>query len=509
LTTSLPAGTVAGDVIVSFVDNEPAVTATGPAGSNEVINATTGSGYSGATLTAFVSVVAAGQTSTSVTIVPDNGAAMLTDVFSGATAYGAAGKAAKGLDSPSVSASSGDMLVLGEGSSDWNVTATAPSGSTSPASVTNGQGNQTASADVPVAATGATSSFAWGGNETAADSLSAAIDLRPASQAPAVAISTNSLGGAIQGSAYSATLSASGGNPPYTWTATGLPAGLSLSGDVISGTPTATGTSNVTLTVTSSAPVQTASVTLPLTVSAQSATCITSDFHGFCPATGSYTDPSIVSNTANPGALTVSPNVWGPISGETATLYANGPANWYTTFNVPAGNTSVTAFPNVGELYNEQPLSDYTSLTSSFSENENVNPGTDGWAAYDNWFNNYGNEVMIQHDFANGGNGPCGDTTGVYDVPFGGSNGVPVQDWQLCQFGSEIIWQLSAPGTHNLMNEQSGSVDLLAMTQWLETHGYLPANSTITGLSYGWEICSTGGVPENFQLNNFTITGTT
>jgi hypothetical protein len=245
-------------------------------------------------------------------------------------------------------------------------------------------------------------------------------------------------------------------------------------------------------------------------VSAQAtATCVTSDFHGFCPPTGSYTDANIVSNTANPGSLTVSPNVWGPISGETATLYANGPTNWYTTFNVPAGNTSVTAFPNVGMTYNEQPLSDYTSLTSSFSENENVNPGTDGWAAYDNWFNNYGNEVMIQLDFANGGNGPCGDTTGVYDVQFGGSNGVPVQDWQLCQFGSEIIWQLSAPGTHNLMNEQSGSVDILAMTQWLETHGYLPTTSTITGLSFGWEICSTGGVPENFQMNNFTIAGTT
>jgi predicted extracellular nuclease len=50
------------------------------------------------------------------------------------------------------------------------------------------------------------------------------------------------------------TLAASGGTPPYTWTATGLPAGLAISADgVISGTPTTAGTSSVTVTATDSA----------------------------------------------------------------------------------------------------------------------------------------------------------------------------------------------------------------------------------------------------------------
>jgi 5'-nucleotidase len=49
------------------------------------------------------------------------------------------------------------------------------------------------------------------------------------------------------------TLSASGGTPPYTWTATGLPAGLAVSPDgVVSGTPAAAGTSTVTATATDS-----------------------------------------------------------------------------------------------------------------------------------------------------------------------------------------------------------------------------------------------------------------
>ncbi|MDT3442954.1 MULTISPECIES: ExeM/NucH family extracellular endonuclease [unclassified Pseudofrankia] len=49
------------------------------------------------------------------------------------------------------------------------------------------------------------------------------------------------------------TLTASGGTAPYTWTATGLPAGLAISSDgVVSGTPTAAGTSSVTVTATDS-----------------------------------------------------------------------------------------------------------------------------------------------------------------------------------------------------------------------------------------------------------------
>lgn len=59
------------------------------------------------------------------------------------------------------------------------------------------------------------------------------------------------------GIAYSQTLTASGGTPPYTWSLSGtsvLPTGLALSlQGVISGTPTTAGTTNFTLQVTDSA----------------------------------------------------------------------------------------------------------------------------------------------------------------------------------------------------------------------------------------------------------------
>jgi hypothetical protein len=67
-------------------------------------------------------------------------------------------------------------------------------------------------------------------------------------------ILTNSLPDGSVGDAYSAQLQAIGGVGNRTWTATGLPAGLTLStGGFISGTPTTPGTSSVTVSVTDSA----------------------------------------------------------------------------------------------------------------------------------------------------------------------------------------------------------------------------------------------------------------
>jgi hypothetical protein len=60
---------------------------------------------------------------------------------------------------------------------------------------------------------------------------------------PGVAISSASpLPAATAGRAYSFTLAATGGTPPYSWSAAGtVPPGLSLSGNTLSGTPTQPG----------------------------------------------------------------------------------------------------------------------------------------------------------------------------------------------------------------------------------------------------------------------------
>src|SRR5271165_453883 len=75
--------------------------------------------------------------------------------------------------------------------------------------------------------------------------------------APLAIVTGSNLPGGIATSAYSATLLASGGQPPYSWqvTAGSLPSGLTLSstGGTIAGTPAAAGTTMFTITVTDSA----------------------------------------------------------------------------------------------------------------------------------------------------------------------------------------------------------------------------------------------------------------
>ena len=85
-----------------------------------------------------------------------------------------------------------------------------------------------------------------------------------------VSITTTALPSGTTGTAYSATLAATGGTAPYRWTSGTLPAGLALStSGAISGSPTAASSSSVTFTVAdSSSLAQTASVSLPLSIAA-------------------------------------------------------------------------------------------------------------------------------------------------------------------------------------------------------------------------------------------------
>jgi hypothetical protein len=77
---------------------------------------------------------------------------------------------------------------------------------------------------------------------------------------PVLSITTASpLGDGQVGGSYSAQFSATGGVPPYKWSASGVPAGLGCSGSgSLSGTPTADGQFSVSVTVTDSVGVQAA-----------------------------------------------------------------------------------------------------------------------------------------------------------------------------------------------------------------------------------------------------------
>ena len=111
------------------------------------------------------------------------------------------------------------------------------------------------------------------------------LDAAPKPKPQPLSISTTSLPAGTVGSAYSATLAASGGTSPYTWSITkgSLPAGLSFSNSgVVSGTPsTAVNAQSLTFKVTDSThPAQNKSATFSLTISPRPLSVTTTSLPG-------------------------------------------------------------------------------------------------------------------------------------------------------------------------------------------------------------------------------------
>ena len=100
----------------------------------------------------------------------------------------------------------------------------------------------------------------------------------PTGSAPS--LTTSSLPSGTQNTAYSATLTATGGTTPYTWSilSGNLPTGLTLgsSTGIVSGTPTGTGTNNFTAQVTDIQS-QTATKALSITINAGTSATIQQD----------------------------------------------------------------------------------------------------------------------------------------------------------------------------------------------------------------------------------------
>jgi hypothetical protein len=245
--------------------------------------------------------------------------------------------------------------------------------------------------------------------------------------------------------------------------------------------------------------------------------CTTSAKNGSCLFPESPTDfPGVNPGSGRPKShgLEVDQDVWNSASsdckGWSQTLSANSVEDFQIVANYPAGNTAVCTYPNVWPHDARGAVNSYSQTTSTFSESFPHNNATHAWGMFDLWFNNWANEVMIQYDFSK--NAPC-TTTPVTDKVFGGKNtGVPAQPWFLCTLTSPkangtyqtTAWKLG-PNEAGKQSESSGSIDILAMIKYLERKGYLPANSTWTAISMGWEICSTGGRNETFTGNGFTV----
>jgi hypothetical protein len=239
----------------------------------------------------------------------------------------------------------------------------------------------------------------------------------------------------------------------------------------------------------------------PPSSSGSGTACVTSDLSGSC---GPYSDADITdadgSNTyvANNmwGCGSVQPGQSGAYCGiQTVTSYA--PGDWSVTSDQKAGNTGVLTYPDVGQVFTlssdtDPPISAFSSVTSSFAENMNATSGTDAEAAYDIWLDDGTgpNEIMIWVD--NHGQTPAGDDKGSVDI--GGT--------------TYELWNADGTVSFVMSNEQSGTVNILAVLNWLQSNGYVASTADLGQVDFGWEICSTGGVPETFTVSSYTLKDT-
>jgi hypothetical protein len=175
------------------------------------------------------------------------------------------------------------------------------------------------------------------------------------------------------------------------------------------------------------------------------------------------------------------------------TICGNSESDWQATSTQAAGNTAVLTAPSVQQTYNGttgDPLSSFTSLSSSYAETMNATAGTDAEAMYDLWLNGLGKEVMFWVD--NHGQTPAGSVVGTYS--FSGAT------WDLWANGNGY-WAFVRKG-----NASSGTVDLLAGLKDLESRGDLTGTDKLWQVNFGWEICSTAGVPEVFRVTSYSVT---
>jgi hypothetical protein len=188
-------------------------------------------------------------------------------------------------------------------------------------------------------------------------------------------ITTSSLPNGFVGAPYNfGPISATGGTTPYTFTATGLPAGLSISAaGVISGTPTATATGTVTITLTdSTAPNHsTATTSLPLSIGTGLGITTSSLPVGlvgvaYTPfqmgATGG-TSPYTFTGTGLPAGLSIS--AAGVVSG-TPTAAGSGNASITVTDSTPSNHLTTTA--SVSFTILQPPSITTTSLPGGFTQ---------------------------------------------------------------------------------------------------------------------------------------------
>jgi large repetitive protein len=180
------------------------------------------------------------------------------------------------------------------------------------------------------------------------------------------------------------TLAASGGETPYTFTATGLPAGLTLSsGGVLSGQPTASGSFQVsftgtdahgftgtssTYTIVIEPPVALSTTTLPVGTVGQSYSGTVTATGGITPYTYSLNSgalPAGLTLNAGTGAITGTPTAGGTFNPSFKVTDTNGATATSGSITLTINAPTLTVTPPSGALPNATQGTAYTQTFST------------------------------------------------------------------------------------------------------------------------------------------------
>ncbi len=198
------------------------------------------------------------------------------------------------------------------------------------------------------------------------------------------------------------------------------------------------------------------------------------------------------------GGYTIYNNIWGSGAGAQS-IWANSYSNWGVWAQHP-DTGGVKSYPNVTKSIGKS-LSSINTLKSSF----NVTPPSSGSYAttYDIWTNGSTYEIMLWMNY-NGSVNPISYNWNSSGQPVPVSSNVSVggHTWNVYQGtnGSNIVYSFVRTSDTN-----SGTVDILAILNWIKTKGWFNGTQTVNTVQFGFEITSSSA-GLNFTTNGYSVT---
>ncbi|WIM95225.1 putative Ig domain-containing protein [Actinoplanes oblitus] len=421
--------------------------------------------------------------------------------------------------------------IPGSATFTWDVAAAAPA-VTSPGTQ---QATIGAATNLPLAATGGTAPYTWAatglpagltintttgvvsGTPTTAATSTVAVSITDAvkrtastsfsvvtAAAPTVANPGAQTGTA--GTAASKTITASGGTTPYTWAATGLPAGLSINTTtgVISGTPTTAGSSSVTVTATD-ATKRAGQVTFTWTIAAAltlpnpgSQQVTVAKPATITPSAAGGTSPYTWTATGLPTGLSINTTT-GVISGTPA---AAGTSSVTVTVKDAAARTATATFSVIAGIAPSVtgPGTQYGTTGVAVTKTLTATGGTSpySWAAT-------GLPAGLSI------NGGTGVITGTPTTAGSAAVTVTVTDASGRTGTTTFTWAVATPLVATNPGAQNGTTGTATTLTLTATGGTSPYTWTATGLPTGLTVTSGGvisGTPAAAGTSTATLTAT-